>query len=147
MLPSASGLWPLVEVTGKVKFPTASDTKGLGTGNFDYTVQANMLQSLGRFTPFVTVGYRFRSDSTGLALNNGVLVSAGIDYSVRDTITAGLIFDYREASTAVTSSVQEFMPNVTWRPTDNVSINAYGVIGASDGSPNGGGGIQLRVAL
>ncbi len=146
-LPPAGGLWPIVELTGKVKFPTASDTKGLGTGKFDYTIQADIFQSLGRFTPFVTVGYRFRGDPTGLVLNNGVIVTAGIDYSVRAAITAGLIFDYREAATVVTSSAQELVPNVTWRPTDDVSINAYGIIGTSDGSPNGGGGLSLRVSL
>lgn len=61
---------PVVDLTGKVKFGTADETKGLGTGENDYAAQVDVYKGFGRFTAFGTVGYRVLGSPAGVFLNN-----------------------------------------------------------------------------
>lgn len=42
----------LVDVTGKIKFGTADETKGLGTGENDYAIQGDVTKGFGKFGAF-----------------------------------------------------------------------------------------------
>src|SRR5688572_22906250 len=58
--------------TGRVKFPTADEARGLGTGETDYYSQLDFYRVLGSATPFVSLGYRFLGDSAVYQLKDGV---------------------------------------------------------------------------
>ena len=47
--------WFYMDAVAKVKFPTADEDRGLGTGEFDYTLQLDFFKPVGQCTPMATV--------------------------------------------------------------------------------------------
>ncbi|MFO1435526.1 MAG: hypothetical protein U1F34_03880 [Gammaproteobacteria bacterium] len=45
------GQLPDLQVTGKIKFPTADENKGLGTGSYDYTILGELFQDVWKLYP------------------------------------------------------------------------------------------------
>jgi len=137
---------PTVDLTGKVKFPTADESKNLGTGEFDYTVLVDAMERFGPIVPYGSIGYRFVGDPAGVDLNNQVLLSLGASVDLSRELTAGLAFDYRTSTTDEAEDPAELSPYLTWKLAPAVKLNVYSVFGLSDGSPNYGGGLQLVLA-
>ena len=133
---------PLIDLIGKIKFPTAEDD--LGTGEFDFSIQTDIAKAIGRFTPFGTLGYRFVG---GSGLNDIFFLSFGASYKLNEQWNAGLIFDYRQSTSDQTDDPAEFTPFAAWAFHKDWSLMGYGVIGATDGSPDYGGGIQVAYTL
>lgn len=129
---------PLIDLIGKIKFPTAEND--LGTGEFDFSVQTDITTAIGRWTPFGTLGYRFVG---GRGLNDIFFLSLGGSYKLNEPWSVGLIFDYRDATSDQTDDPAEFTPFATWRFHKAWAMTGYGVIGATDGSPDYGGGVQV----
>ncbi len=138
---------PFVELTGKVKFPTASESESLGTGEFDYTAQLDLAQAFGKVTPFATLGYRIIGDAPGTDLDNIFLASAGAVYAFNDQLSAGAALDYRQATTSSADDSVEFSPYVSWGLSDHLALDFYGLLGFSDGSPDIGSGLQLTITF
>ncbi|MBB5517792.1 transporter [Amphiplicatus metriothermophilus] len=147
LYPRSGGALPYVELTAKAKLPTADEDRGLGTGKTDVTVQADIFRSFGPLTPFAMVGYRFRGDPEGFDLENSFLASGGAVLKMSDRFSVGGVFDYREAATVFSEDSREISPFIAFKPAENVTVNAYGVFGLSDGSPDTGGGLQIRKAF
>lgn len=139
--------FPFVELIGKVKFPTASESNGLGTGEFDYTAQIDLSQTFGKVTPFGTLGYRFLGEPSGTDLDNTFFASVGVGYAFNNSISVGVAVDYSQATTGGTTDALEASPYVTWDVTDRWGLLFYGLLGLSNGSPDNGGGVQLTVTF
>ncbi len=142
--PSSSDL-PYLEVTARVKLPTASENKGLGTGKTDYFIQADVFKTVGNFTPFGTIGYRIAGDPAGFDLNNTAYASAGLGYKFSPGLSGGVIVDYRQKSSDFSSERLEVVPYAVIKSGGNWSLNVYGVIGLADGSPDTGIGLQISL--
>lgn len=138
---------PFFEITAKVKLPTGDDEKGLGTGEMDYSIQADVFQAFGNVTPFATIGYKMRGDPEGFDLEDTIFASAGASIKVSDNFSFGGVYDYREAATAAAEEVSEVSPFTAVKLSESVVLQVYGVFGLSDGSPDAGGGFQLRRAF
>lgn len=147
LYPESGSDLPYFELTAKVKIPTADENVGLGTGELDFTIQGDVFKSFGRITPFATLGYRLRGDPAGIDLNNSLLVSGGATFKVNDQFSVGGVYDYREAASPLADNASEFSPFIVVKPADGWTLNAYGVFGFSDGSPDSGGGLQIRKAF
>jgi hypothetical protein len=137
---------PTIDLTGKIKIPTASESKNLGTGEFDYTAQVDVLQRIGPVTPYGTLGYRILGEPDGVDLNNQVLIGVGASVDLSRSFTAGLSLDYRTSSTDQADDPAEATPYVTWSLAPAFKLNVYGLVGLSDGSPDYGGGLKLILA-
>jgi hypothetical protein len=142
--PSSSAL-PALELTGRIKLPTADEDEGLGTGETDYTLQADVSKSFGALSSFATLGYRVLGDSSDLDLDDGFLASLGIGYRFSPRLNLGLAFDYREASTDGTDDSREIVPYTSYRCSDSVTLGTYGVVGLSDSSSDLAIGVTARV--
>lgn len=132
---------PFLEIVGLVKFPTARE--GLGTDEFDFGLDGELTWTLGRVTPFATVGYRFLGDAE---LNDVFVGSAGAVVRIVDGVSAGLLLDYREASSSSTDERLEIVPFAAWRFLPHWSIDPYVSAGLTKGSPDAGVGVQLSYA-
>jgi len=137
------GFGPLVDLTAKTKFATADETRGLGTGENDYSLQVDIANSYGRFTPFGTLGYKFMGDPPDFDLNDVLFASAGVDYWFHPALSGGVSFDFRESSSLASTDAEELLTYLNWKFTDRWSVNGYGVLGLSDGSPDSAIGVQL----
>ncbi len=140
-----AGWLPYLDVTAKVKLPTANRDEGLGTGRADYSLQADAFTRFGKLTPFATLGYRITGDLPTLPLKDTIYASGGLGYRLSRQWRSGFVVDFRQASTARSRKRLALVPYVTWKLTRKWAINLYGVAGLADGSPDAGGGIQLSL--
>jgi len=134
-----------VDLTGKIKFGTADENKGLGTGENDYTIQTNVYKFIDRWTPFAMLGYRYRGDPPGANLNNGWIADAGARYRVSDQTGLSGDYYYRESSVSGADDPQELSVTLDYRLSPDHKILGYLIKGISDGSPDWGVGIMLTV--
>lgn len=131
-----------LDLTGKIKLPTADEDKGLGTGETDYTLQADLFKPLGQFTPFATVAYKIKGDPSGVNLDNVFYLSGGTDFRVSDTSNIGASLDYQEASTSASDDSLDLFAYLNQKIDSNWSYTLYGYKGLQDGSPDFGMGLQ-----
>ncbi|MBW2447399.1 MAG: hypothetical protein JRG83_15905 [Deltaproteobacteria bacterium] len=141
--PDGGSSWPILELTGKVKFPTADEDQFLGTGKFDYTLQADVSKNIGRFLAFTTLGYRFLGDPSGSKLNDVFFASLGGGVRVVKDVQVGLVYDYGEASSSSSSDSHEFVPYFSWKLADRYRLSGYAVAGVSRGAADWGSGVSL----
>lgn len=134
---------PYVDVIGLVKFPTASRSDGLGTGEYDFGLEAGLTWTIGRFTPFANAGYRFLGSPPGTHLDDVFTGSVGAMYQFLATLGGGLLLDYRQAPTPQTGERLELVPYASWTFIAPWSLDTYVSAGLADGSPDVGVGTQL----
>lgn len=133
-----------MDLTGKVKFGTADENKGLGTGENDYSVQADLYKFMGDFTLLGSLGYKYRGDPTGINLDNVLMASAGGTVKFSPNLKGGLIFDYRESAISGGDSIQELTGFVSRRLTEDWKLQMFVLTGFTDSSPDWGAGFQIK---
>jgi len=147
LLPSDTRWIPFIEFIGRVKFPTASRSAGLGTGEFDVGFETEFSWAVRRFTPYVNVGYRYLGSPPGFELNNVVVASVGGLYRILDPLNIGLSLDYRQAASSSTGERLELVPFATWKIDTRWSVDTYVSAGLANGSPDVGVGVQIGYTL
>lgn len=138
-------LWdsmPFVDLTGKIKLPTADESKGLGSGELDLQLQLDFAYVLGPVTPLFTLGYKWPGYE---GFGNQRLVSAGFDLQTAEQHRLGLLFDYRDPATDTSSPRREWMIYHNFKISTRYSLMSYWVSGQSDNSPDQGMGFQLSI--
>ena len=133
----------IVQLQGRLKIPVASTTDSLGTGEFDGGGAVDIAYDLGKFTPFVTVGYRLRGDPEGADLNNTFSVSAGASYNLGGGYALLGSYDFRQRTTDTAENSNEVFGAVTGKFNDTIRWTLYGSVGFTDGAPDQGAGVQL----
>lgn len=128
--------------SGKVKLPTASEDKFLGTGTTDITVQGELLQVFGPVSAAVRGGRRFNGSNDLFPLRDVWQAGAGLYYQAGD-MTLGVDYDWREGSLATAADRSEATASLTYRLNPALRLQGYGYTGFSDGSPDLGGGMQI----
>jgi len=136
---------PVIELSGKVKFATANENKGLGTGEENYTLQLDVSKQFGWFTPFGAVGYKFIGDPSGVNLSDKVFASGGFSARLGDRVSAGVVYDWAESAVSGRADIQEISPFASIRFGENFAIDPYALVGLSNSSPDWGLGVQFRV--
>ncbi|MEO0881636.1 MAG: DUF3187 family protein [Pseudomonadota bacterium] len=133
----------LVQLQGRLKIPTADEDQGLGTGEVDGGIAVDLAYSFGDFTPFTTVGFRWRGDPEGADLNNTFNVSVGGSYNLGSGYALLASYDFREATVDTADESQEVFGALTGPINDQLRWTFYGSVGFTDGAPDGGVGFQL----
>jgi Putative MetA-pathway of phenol degradation len=134
--------FPGIELQGNVKVPTASSE--LGTGKYDYTLQANLNHSISaNIMLFGNLGYQWLSDFRGIRLEDGVLANAGVNFRAGDRTNLGLSVNYRQPYYQTLSDQFSLSPYLLWDFVDNWRLSIYGLAGFTNASPNIGGGLRV----
>ncbi|KUO54711.1 MAG: hypothetical protein APF78_04140 [Sphingomonadales bacterium BRH_c3] len=139
-MPIGSSTW--FDAVGKVKLPTASEAKFLGTGSTDFTAQGEILHSLGAVSVGAYGGRRFNGSSDLFDLRDVWLGGAGI-YATMDKVMLGLDYDWRQGSTPTSPDISELTGSLTFELSQALRLQGYGYTGFADGSPDLGGGVQI----
>jgi hypothetical protein len=138
----------ILDVTGRIKFGTASAARYLGTGENDYTIELNAYKVLGKaVTLFGDVGYKRMGDSAELKLNNVWLGSAGLTYKFNPSTNLGVMADLRQATQNTTQPLRELTIFATHKFNENYKLQSYLTQGYSDSSADWGGGVMLGVTF
>lgn len=135
-----------VDLTGKIKFGTADEAKGLGTGEQDFTLRADLYKYFEQLTVLGSAGYTYRGDPSDLDLDNVFLGSIGGAVSVSDKSRFGLIYDYRESSLADGDAISELSAFVSHDWNDSWHMQFYAFSGFSDSSADWGLGILFEIS-
>jgi len=130
-----------LDLTGKIKVGSADPDKGLGTGEEDYLLRADLYRFFERFTLMGSGGYRVRGDPPGVDLKNTWLVSVGGSYLLNNDARVGLAYDYRESSLQDSDDISELTLYSSFRLTDTWDLQVFAFSGFSDSSPDWGAGI------
>lgn len=129
---------PQVSFTGRVKFPTGDEERGLSTGETDYYAQIDALQSFGKVTPFVTAGYRWLGRNTFFQLKDGFYASGGIAVQVARGTSLGAAYEWREEIVNGGGDANELSVFLFRKMNDRWSISLTAMKGFTDASPNYG---------
>ena len=135
-----------LDLTGKIKFGTADEARGLGTGEQDYTVRADVYKFFEQFTLLTSAGYKLRGDPVDIDLKNVLLGSFGGVYMPSEDTSLGLIYDYRESALTDGDDIAELSAFASRQIDDRWAVQFYVFTGFSDGSADWGGGIQFELA-
>ena len=121
------------------KLPTASRSKGLGTGAVDVTFGAEVSKTFGAVTPFANIGYRLPGDPKNFDLHNAWTASGGASILVgKSSLIAS--YDYRQSSSDLAKDSHELFGAFSTPLSKKLSLTAYGSAGLSDGAPDFGVG-------
>ncbi|MEO5812092.1 MAG: transporter [Rhodanobacter sp.] len=133
-----------LDLTGKVKFATADENKGLGTGKNDYGLALDTYKVSGAWTAFGGVGWMKYGSSQYIQLKNGFNANIGADYKLDPSNNIGAYYYYRERI-ADTGGAQSEVTGY-WNHKFNASlrIQAYALAGFTNGSPDYGVGASLK---
>jgi hypothetical protein len=134
---------PYVELVSLVKFPTASERDGLGTGRFDFGFETEVSWDVGRFTPFGMIGYRFLGSSPSIPLHDVYVDSVGLQYRLFDRLDVGLLLDHRQSASKASGVRRELLPFASYRAGEHWWLGGYASAGLADGSPDAGVGIEV----
>lgn len=137
-----TGEW-FASVTGRVKLPTASAAKGLGSGAFDAALAADLLRPLGRVTIFAMAAHSWRGETRGVARRNTWNASAGGDVRLSPRWNVGASYDWRQISLGGdTGNVTAY---ARLRVRETLAVTAYGIAGLDNRGADYGGGLQVSV--
>lgn len=134
-----------LDLTGKIKFGTADEDKGLGTGEQDYTVRADLYKFYEQFTLLGSAGYKFRGDTADLDLEDVFLGSVGGVYALNEKVHFGLMYDYRESALFDGDAISELSAFTARRINDSLQVQFYAFAGFSDSSADWGAGFLLHI--
>jgi hypothetical protein len=137
---------PIVDLTGKVKLPTASESKGLGTGEMDFAAQVDVYKPMApQVTGLGTLGYTILGDPPGVDLRNVFYGSLGAVYQIDSQTSAGGTLDFRQRTSHFGDPQRELVGFISYRADANWRVQGYAVKGLSDGSPDWGiGAVVVR---
>jgi len=137
-----------MDLVGRVKIPTASKKKSLGTGTTDVTTEAMLTKQFGMLSVSAKGGRRFNGRNATFPLRDVWLAGAGCAYQ-SGKVTVGLDYDWRQAFVRGGSPMSEVTASMTYKVSPEWRLQTYGYTGFADGSPNAGGGLQIlyRFAL
>lgn len=127
----------------QLKVPTASRARGLGTGEADLAVGAEMSRTLGAVTPFVGVGYTLPGDPEGYDLRNSLSARAGAALQMRPNVRGHVTYGYAQSVSPLVPDEQQVATGLNASLSNSLSLGLWGSAGLSEGSPDMGAGVQL----
>jgi len=133
-----------VQLSGRVKLPTASQSKGLGTGKADFSGAIELSKTYGPVTPFVSAGYRIPGDPAGIDLQNGFVGSAGFSLATGRSVVL-LSYDYRQSASLLAEDSHELFGAFTAPVAKKLDFTLYGSAGLSKGTPDYGVGAMITI--
>lgn len=133
-----------LDLGAKVKLGTGDREERLGTGENDYSVQADLYKPIGALTVFGSLGYRWFGDPPGIELKDVPYWALGASYRASSTSTVGASYDYRRPILPGGSALSEITAFVVNRLSQGWRLQFYALVGLSDASPDAGAGMNLQ---
>lgn len=139
-------IMPLVALTGKIKFPTADADRGLGTGEFDEGFGVELTKSLSdRWLAYLDGGYTFIGDAPGSDFHNQWWYDVGIGYDVTDNFHMSVFYEEYRALVNSVNNARDLLALANYIVNDTVRVTGSALVGLSNGAPNYGFGIGVRL--
>lgn len=120
----------------KIKFPTADKAKGLGSGEMDYSFQADVIKTGGTVIPFATFGYQYLGRNVSYPMKSGLFATAGFATNVSAGNTLGLATNWRQPTIRNGKDAFEVMLFTQHDFSKSSHIQVFVMHGFTDASPD-----------
>lgn len=131
-----------IDIIGRIKIPTASVSKGLGTGTTSFTASAEISRLAGPYILSVRAGRRFNGSSERFRQRD-VWEAAASLFRVGDRTSFGLSYEWRGKVRRTSFERSEVTAFAARKLSRQLELQAYAIIGLSNGSPDQGAGVVL----
>jgi hypothetical protein len=132
-----------IALNGQVKLPTASARRGIGTGETDFGMGAEIARTIGAVTPFVSIGYTVPGSPEAYRLRNSLSARGGIGLRLDRSLSANVSYGYAQSVSPLVPDEQLLSTGLNTSLSRSLSLGVYGNAGLSSGSPDVGAGISL----
>lgn len=134
------------DVTGRIKVPTADEDKGLGSGEFDYAIEAGVAQAMGpQLRLRAMLGYAVLGDNAATALDNVFYGSVGALFRFDERTSADLTLALGQATSSFAGRRADLTAAIHYDLGGGLRLKGYALKGFADGSPDYGAGVMLEV--
>ncbi|MBF9152352.1 hypothetical protein [Novosphingobium jiangmenense] len=131
----------------RLKLPTASRAKRLGTGKADVTVNGDLVQDIGRFSLFAGARYRFLGKPAGSTLRDTWGAGGGVSYRFAGGTILGADYDWQESATPGRIASSEATGWVNFGLTRKLRLQVFASTGFNARSTDFAGGLSLSWRL
>ena len=114
------------DITGRIKIPTASSARRLGSGQVDYAVQGDLLKSISDFHLRATFGYRILGNPSGVNFRNVFYGGTGVGYRLSSKSAIGTNFNIGQSTINLQDS-RTLSAYYSHRLSNKVRLNVYGL--------------------
>lgn len=136
-----------IDATGKVKVPTASTAKRLGTGEVDVTTGLDFVKSVGPATFYIHGRRKFAGKPTGSLIRSTWGAGGGASIKAGKAITLGADYDWQEATFAGNPANSDVTAWASARLNSKMNLSIFGSTGLNNNSADFAGGIGLSIKL
>ncbi|MES0328315.1 MAG: DUF3187 family protein [Gammaproteobacteria bacterium] len=131
------------ELTGSVKWGTASARDNLGTGENDFSLKLFSKYEKHNLKPFASVGYIFVGDTQSVNYNDALFASAGLVYHFAATTSFSVVYDYQQATSDGSDDGRMASLYINRALNRQWSANVYLLKGLSDSEADTGVGFTV----
>lgn len=128
---------------GKIKFPMASESKGIGTGQYDEELGVEGAHGWTRGGVYGKAGYRWRGDRDDGELVDGGIYLLGAYKNISDRCRGGVSYEWRQAVRETSDPSREAMVYIERRNTQGRGITLYIIAGNSNASVDFAAGLEF----
>ncbi len=131
--------FPLVALTARVKIPTASESKGLGTGALDHGYGVELSKMLGnRWIAFLDGGYNFIGDPDGRELQNQYWFDVGGGHYIAKSLLFSVYYEEYRSLVADRVNIRDVFVAFNYKASDAWRFNGGVTVGLSNSAPDYG---------
>lgn len=136
-----------LDLSGRLKVPTASRAKRLGTGKVDVTLGADLVQDVGAATVYAGARRKFIGQPTGQPLRDTWGAGAGVSYRLPGGTIVGADYDWQQSATAGRAPSSEASAFVNFGLSRTARLQVFASTGFTRNSADFAGGLTLSVRL
>ena len=136
-----------LDVTSKVKFATASQSRTLGSGKNDYAMQIDGEKSIGATFITAGIGYKWLGDAVNGGMQTLWYSAIGAGHKFSADTTLGASYNYSAAAQAGGQVAKEAVIYLSHRLDKNFRLNTNLIKGLSNGSADWGLGMSISYSF
>lgn len=136
-----------LDLGARVKLPTASRAKRLGTGKADVTINGDLVQDIGSFSLFAGARYRFLGKPAGSTLQDTWGASGGVSYRLPGGTIVGADYDWQESATPGRIASSEATGWINFGLSRKLRLQVFASTGFNARSTDFAGGLSLSWRL
>ena len=131
------GWVPLIAITGRLKLPTADESRGLGTGKMDEGVGAEVSKLWGgNWVTFLDGGFNIIGRPEGRNLRNQWWYDVGGGYYFTKDLLASVYFEEYRSLVSGAQNIRDVFFGMNYRASSEWRFNGGLAVGLSNGAPD-----------
>lgn len=130
-------VWPMFAIKGAIKTSSGSSTKGLGTGDLDYSLVAVASKELGPFTFHTMFGYTFVGDNGESNVQDVYVYGFAVDYALTEAFhLVSEVTGNRNSDTEAADDPVSSLIGATYKISEKVTVDGGMRFGCNDAAPD-----------